>query len=64
MVQAGPVSATDPLFAIDGTTNTVVLEVEPLGDIAISGPGAGRGLAGQGVLSDLIALARERASRT
>jgi homoserine dehydrogenase len=62
-VQAMPISADDPFFAIDGTTNAIRLEVEPLGEVAISGPGAGRALAGQGVFSDLIALARERAKR-
>jgi homoserine dehydrogenase len=62
-VQARPISANDPFFTIDGTTNAIRLEVDPLGEIAISGPGAGRALAGQGVFSDLIALARERATR-
>jgi homoserine dehydrogenase len=60
-VQARPLSADDPLFAIDDTTNAIRLEVDPLGEIAITGPGAGRALAGQGVFSDLIALARARA---
>jgi homoserine dehydrogenase len=63
-VRAGAVSPEDPLFGIDGTTNAVHLDVDPVGRIAISGPGAGRALAGQGVFSDLIALARERAART
>ena len=62
-VQARPISADDPFFAIDGTTNVIRLEVDPMGEIAISGPGAGRALAGQGVFSDLIALGRERATR-
>jgi homoserine dehydrogenase len=57
------ISAADPFFALDGTTNAIRLESEPLGEIAITGPGAGRSLAGQGVFSDLIALARERARR-
>jgi len=62
-VQATRVAPDDPLFVVDGTTNEIRLEVEPLGAIAISGPGAGRTLAGQGVFSDLIALSRERALR-
>src|ERR671918_62549 len=62
-VEARPTSAEDPFFAVDGTTNAIRLDVDPLGEIAISGPGAGRALAGQGVFSDLIALARERARR-
>ena len=63
-VRAGAVTPEDPLFGIDGTTNAIHLDVEPVGRIVISGPGAGRPLAGQGVFSDLIALARERAGRT
>jgi homoserine dehydrogenase len=62
-VEARPLSPDDPLAAIDGTTNAIRLEVEPIGEIAISGPGAGPAFAGQGVFSDLIALARERARR-
>ena len=38
--------------------NSVVLDVEPLGQISISGPGAGPELAGQGVFSDLVGLSR------
>jgi homoserine dehydrogenase len=62
-VHARAVSPDDPLFGVDGATNAVHLEVDPLGEIAISGPGAGPALAGQGVFSDLIALAREQARR-
>jgi len=43
---------------IEGTTNAVVCTAGPLGEITISGPGAGPQLAGQGVLSDVIAIAR------
>jgi homoserine dehydrogenase len=50
----------DPLARIEGATNVVVCEAHPLGEIAIVGPGAGRELAGQGVYSDLIAVARRR----
>jgi homoserine dehydrogenase len=48
----------DPLARIEGTTNAVVCRAEPLGEVAVAGPGAGPALAGQGVLSDLIAVAR------
>jgi homoserine dehydrogenase len=57
-VEPVAVGPDDPLFHADGTTNTVALTAEPLGEVAVSGPGAGPKLAGQGVLSDLIALAR------
>ena len=51
----------DPLARVDGTTNGVICEVEPLGKVAIAGPGAGIELAGQGVFSDLITVGRELA---
>jgi homoserine dehydrogenase len=49
--------ADDPLAAIDGTDNAVVCRADPLGQVTVVGPGAGLALAGQGVLSDLIAVA-------
>jgi homoserine dehydrogenase len=48
----------DPLANIEGTSNAVVCRARPLGEVTIIGPGAGPELAGQGVLSDLIAVAR------
>jgi homoserine dehydrogenase len=51
-------SLDDPLARTRGTGNAVICEVEPLGEIAIAGPGAGPDIAGQGVLSDLIRIAR------
>jgi homoserine dehydrogenase len=53
----------DPLASIDGTANAVVCQVAPLGQVTIAGPGAGLALAGQGVLSDLINVALNPASR-
>ncbi len=53
----------DPLAEIEGTTNAVVIETQPVGQVMIAGPGAGPQLAGQGVLSDIIAVARWRARR-
>jgi homoserine dehydrogenase len=55
------VSSDDPLANVDGTTNAVVCRASPIGEVTIIGPGAGPQLAGQGVLSDLIAVARSRA---
>jgi homoserine dehydrogenase len=52
------VSPDDPLARIEGTTNAVVCRASPVGQVAVAGPGAGPELAGQGVLSDLIAAAR------
>jgi homoserine dehydrogenase len=62
-VEATVVAAGDPLAGIVGATNCIRLEAEPLGEVSITGPGAGPALAGQGVFSDVIALARQRAAR-
>jgi homoserine dehydrogenase len=51
-------SGDDPLARIEGTDNAVICRATPIGEITIVGPGAGLELAGQGVLSDLIAVAR------
>jgi homoserine dehydrogenase len=56
------VPGTDPLANIEGTTNAVVCRADPIGEVTIIGPGAGPQLAGQGVFSDLIAVARSSAS--
>jgi homoserine dehydrogenase len=62
-VEATVLADGDPLGAITGATNCIRLEVEPLGEVSITGPGAGPALAGQGVFSDVIALARQRTMR-
>jgi homoserine dehydrogenase len=51
-------SGEGPLARIDGTDNAVICRATPIGEITIVGPAAGLALAGQGVLSDLIAVAR------
>jgi homoserine dehydrogenase len=48
----------DPLASIEGITNAVVCRASPIGEVTIIGPGAGPQLAGQGVFSDVIAVAR------
>jgi homoserine dehydrogenase len=48
----------DPLVGIDGTLNALICRADPVGEVTVVGPGAGPELAGQGVLSDLIALMR------
>lgn len=50
----------DPLSAVAGVMNAVVCHAEPVGEVVVSGPGAGPELAGQGVFSDLIAVAADR----
>jgi homoserine dehydrogenase len=54
------VGPDDPLARIDGATNALVCRASPVGEVTIVGPGAGPALAGQGVLSDLLAVARLR----
>jgi homoserine dehydrogenase len=51
-------SGDDRLSRINGTDNAVICRAMPVGAITIVGPGAGLELAGQGVLSDLIGVAR------
>jgi homoserine dehydrogenase len=51
------VSRDDPLANVEGVSNAVVCRAGPIGEVTIIGPGAGPQLAGQGVLSDLIAIA-------
>lgn len=62
-VEPAELSREDPLAAVAGVTNAVVCRVEPVGEVVISGPGAGPDLAGQGVFSDLIAVAQARRRR-
>jgi homoserine dehydrogenase len=50
----------DPLAGVDGTLNALICRADPVGAVTVVGPGAGPELAGQGVLSDLIALMRGR----
>ena len=59
-VQPELVGRDDPLVSIEGTTNAVVCTASPVGEVTICGPGAGPKLAGQGVLSDVIAISRSR----
>jgi homoserine dehydrogenase len=49
---------SDPLAHIDGVTNAITFETDTLSKVTIVGPGAGRLPTGQGLLADLIAIAR------
>ncbi len=60
-VQPEAVTASDPLTRVDGAANALIFQASPVGEIMIVGPGAGPLLAGQGVLSDIIAVARRQA---
>jgi homoserine dehydrogenase len=59
-VRPEPVPRDDPLAGVQGATNAVVCRASPVGEVTVIGPGAGPQLAGQGVLSDMIAVARSR----
>jgi homoserine dehydrogenase len=50
----------DRLASVSGVVNAVACRVEPVGEVIVTGPGAGPELAGQGVFSDLIAVAQVR----
>jgi homoserine dehydrogenase len=51
---------SDPLARIDGLLNALVIHTDTPTEVTVIGPGAGRFQAGQGVLADLIAIARSR----
>jgi homoserine dehydrogenase len=57
-VQPETVRPGDWLAGLDGPVNALTCRADPVGEVTIIGPGAGPELAGQGVLSDLIAVAR------
>jgi homoserine dehydrogenase len=49
---------SDPLAHVDGVMNAITLTTDTLSDVTITGPGAGRLQTGQGLLADLIAVAK------
>ncbi len=50
---------SDPLARVDGVMNAITIQADTLAEVTIIGPGAGRLQTGQGLLADLIAVARE-----
>lgn len=59
------ISKEHPLAAINGVFNALLMASEPLGDVLISGEGAGQMAAASGIVSDLINLAsRNGGTRT
>jgi homoserine dehydrogenase len=57
-VEPSALPRDDPLARISGVVNAILCRAEPVGEVMVTGPGAGPKLAGQGVFSDLIAIAR------
>jgi homoserine dehydrogenase len=49
---------SDPLARIDGLLNAIVIQTDTPAEVMVIGPGAGRFQAGQGMLADLIAIAK------
>jgi homoserine dehydrogenase len=57
-VEPTVLTGDDTLAHVTEATNALICRADPLGEVGIIGPGAGPQLAGQGVLSDLIAVTR------
>src|SRR6266571_4135296 len=51
---------SDPLAHIDGLLNAIAIQTDTPQKVMVIGPGAGRFQAGQGMLADLIAIAKSR----
>ena len=49
---------SDPLAHIDGLLNAIAIQTDTPQKVMVIGPGAGRFQAGQGMLADLIAIAK------
>ncbi|MBA2678621.1 MAG: homoserine dehydrogenase [Ktedonobacteraceae bacterium] len=49
---------SDPLARIDGVMNAITFQTDTLSEVTVSGPGAGRLQTGQGLLADLLAIAK------
>lgn len=55
-VAPAKLSKKDPLAQVMGTTNSITLNTDLLGDVTISGPGAGSVETGYAILSDLLTI--------
>ncbi|MEO8971887.1 MAG: homoserine dehydrogenase [Ktedonobacteraceae bacterium] len=51
---------SDTLARVDGVLNAITIQTDTLPEVIIIGPGAGRLQTGQGLLADLIAIARNK----
>ncbi|MCR4336890.1 MAG: homoserine dehydrogenase [Candidatus Omnitrophica bacterium] len=56
------ISQEHPVASINGIFNAIFIDADPLGDILLSGQGAGQMAAASGVISDLMALASRQGS--
>jgi len=58
-VEPRELGADHPLHSISGVTNAVTFDTDVLGNVTVSGPGAGRRETAFAILSDLIELAEQ-----
>jgi homoserine dehydrogenase len=49
---------SDPLARVDGVMNAITIHSDTLQEVTVIGPGAGRLQTGQGLLADLLAIAK------
>ena len=49
---------SDPLARVDGVLNAITIHSDTLQEVTVIGPGAGRLQTGQGLLADLLAIAK------
>jgi homoserine dehydrogenase len=59
-VRPTPLPIVHPLASVAYVTNAVTFETEILGDVTVSGPGAGRVETGYAVVVDILAIVRNR----
>ena len=58
--KVGPeeVNRADPEGSLTGPENLLIFDTEALGEVTITGPGAGRRATGHAVIADLLAVHR------
>ncbi|MCF7823871.1 MAG: homoserine dehydrogenase [Candidatus Marinimicrobia bacterium] len=61
-VKPEKLSLSDPLAQIMGTANSITISTDLLGDVTITGPGAGKIETGYAILSDLLTINRGESS--
>lgn len=57
-VEPQALALSDPLTRIDGLLNAITIHTDTPASVTVIGPGAGRFQAGQGMLADLITIAK------
>lgn len=52
--------SSDPLAHVNGVMNAIAIQTDTLSEVTVIGPGAGRLQTGQGLLADLVAIAKAK----